>query len=67
MKTNQLRQVVPTYGQAVDERQHYRVALYNAYAMHQHYQAKADACGLSLQAYCQRFNIKLPKLVKVDV
>lgn len=66
MRNNELRQVVPTYSQAVDERAAYRIALYNAFEMHKHYQAKADACGLSLDAYCKRFGIKLPKLERVE-
>ena len=66
MRNNELRQVVPTYSQAVDELTAYRIALCNAFAMHRHYQAKADACGLSLDAYCKRFGIKLPKLERVE-
>lgn len=66
MRNIELRQVLPTYAQAVDERAAYRIALYNAFEMHKHYQAKADACGLSLDAYCKRFGIKLPKLERVE-
>ena len=27
--------------------------------LHEHYQAKADRVGLTLGAYCKRFNVKL--------
>ena len=27
--------------------------------LHEHYKAKADRVGLTLEAYCKRFNVKL--------
>lgn len=62
MRNQPLKLVVPNYAQATDEKVHYRIALYNAFETVSHYQVKADACGLSLVAYCNRFGIKLPKM-----
>lgn len=62
MRNLALKLVVPNYAQAADETTHYRIALYNAFETVQHYQRKADTCGISLAAYCKRFGIKLPKM-----